>query len=126
MIGLTEAALRDPGVHIGQRAYDQYQLARGYAALGDRQPAIEALAAGRDLAAEAAEYTGPRPPWHYYRGPAHYLLEAGLVEFQLGRRSRAAPLLRAGLDGLAPELRKAEWTVPFRETLAACCPAVRT
>lgn len=54
-VGLTTAALRDPGTYVGGRAYDHYQLARAMALAGDRQPAVEALAAGVDLAAEALE-----------------------------------------------------------------------
>lgn len=117
-IGLTEAALRDPTVYVGQRAYDMYQLARARAAVGDRDGAVAAIAAGSDLAAESMGYTGPRPPWHYYKSRAFFLLEAGLAHAQLGGHARAADLLRQGLAGLPPELREADWVSGYRDTLA--------
>lgn len=126
-IGLTQAALRDTTVYVGQRAYDRYQLARGFTAARDRQTAVEELAAGSDLAAEAVEYTGPRPPWHYYRSRAFFMLEAGLVYQLLGENARAVELLRDGLAGLPAEMRQAGWTGMYRAALAkaAACPQVR-
>lgn len=118
MIGLTEAALRDHGVHVGQRAYDRYQLARGHAAAGAKQEAVEAVAAGADLAAETVGFVGPRPPWHYYRSQAFFDLEAGLVHQLRGDDSRAVELLQRGLAGLPAEMREAEWTGMYRTALA--------
>lgn len=119
MVGLTEAALRDDQIHVGQRAYDRYQLARGHAGVGDRRPAVEALAVGADLADEAVAYTGPRPPWHYYRSTAFFDLEHGLVRAHLGERCRAEELVGAGLAGLPAEMRHAEWTAMYRAAVSA-------
>lgn len=118
MLGLTAAAMRDRGVFIGQRAYDHFQLARGLAQVGQRREAVETLAAGVDLAAEAVEHPGPRPPWHYYRSRAFFMLEAGLVWTLLGGYGRAAELLSAGLAGLPAEMRESEWTGMYRLALA--------
>lgn len=122
LIGLTEAAMRDERVYVGQRAYDQYQLARGYTMVGDAREARDALAAGRDLAAEAVENGHERPPWHYYRTRAFFALEAGLVRRMLGDREQAAELLAAGLDSLPAEQCEAEWTAPYRRALAEVSP----
>lgn len=116
LVGLTEAALRDPTIHVGQRAYDEYQLARGYAATGDRAAAAEHLASGVDLAAEAVEYTGPRPPWHYYRSAGFFDLEHGLVRALLGEHTQARELVDRGLAGLG-DMAGAEWTGMYRDAV---------
>lgn len=118
MIGLTEAALRDPDVYVGQRAYDRYQLARGQALGGDQKAAGDSLAAAADLVDETAEYAGQRPAWHYYRSRAFYALEAGIVYQLLGDNAAAADLLRAGLAGLPPQMQAADWTAMYRKVLA--------
>jgi transcriptional regulator with XRE-family HTH domain len=109
LIGLTEASLRDPRAYVGQRAYDYFQLARGYALAGDRAATDEALRIGVDLAAEALEYRGDPPPWHYYRTSAFYRLEHGLALQVGGRDGEAIEHLTAGLSELEPEARRAEW-----------------
>lgn len=108
-VGLTEAALRDPEIYVGQRAYDRYQLARALAATGDQRAARDALARGVDLAAEMEEHHGERPPWHYYRTPGFFDLEAALVWGQLGDQGQAEVALERGLAGLPPDQRQAEW-----------------
>lgn len=118
MIGLTEAALRRRHVYIGQRAYDEYQLARGYVLLGEHVEAHERLTKAEDLAAEAVADDGDRPPWHYYRTQAFFSLEAGLVLRQLDKMDPAAERLAAGLAGLPADQRDSEWTAPYRRALA--------
>lgn len=124
LIGLTQAALRHKEIYVGQLAYDWHQLARGFSLVGDHRAVRESLAVGVDLADEAAEDDGRRPPWHYYRSRAFFDLEAGVVLEILGDHERAAELLAAGLAGLPEDMREAEWTVPYRESLAAAagCP----
>ncbi|MDG4786290.1 helix-turn-helix transcriptional regulator [Micromonospora sp. WMMD1102] len=109
LIGLTEASLRDTRAYIGQRAYDHYQLARGYALAGDDRATDEALRAGADLAAEAVEHNGPTPAWHYYRTPAFFRLEQGLALQVGGRHAEAIEALTSGLDTLEAGARRAEW-----------------
>jgi transcriptional regulator with XRE-family HTH domain len=119
LLGLTEAALRDPAIHVGQRAYDHYQLARGHALLGDRIATVETLAAAADLTEETLAYTGPRPPWHYYRTRPFFDLEAALVHGVAGDRCRAEELLAAGLAGLPAELATAKWVGMYRAAVSA-------
>src|SRR5262249_32696344 len=77
-----------------------------------------------ELAAATVEHRGPVRPWHYYRLPAFFDLEAGLVHRLLGRdqprhNRRAVELLTAGLAGLPPEMRYAEWAGEYAYHLAA-------
>lgn len=120
MVGLTRASLTDPDVYIGQRAYDQYQLARGLAYAGDVRAALGALSAGRELAAMTEEHAGPVPPWHYYRSPSFFRLEEGRAYAILARldsrhADRAVELLAAGLVGADG----VEWAEVYRSPLAA-------
>ncbi|MFC6021941.1 helix-turn-helix domain-containing protein [Plantactinospora solaniradicis] len=109
LIGLSTASLRDHRAYVGQRAYDHYQLARGLALTGDDRATDEALRVGSDLAAEAVEYHGPTPDWHYYRTPAFFALERGLALQVGGRCGEAVEHLTSGLDDLEPGARRAEW-----------------
>ncbi|WP_338090620.1 helix-turn-helix domain-containing protein [Planosporangium thailandense] len=123
-IGLTRVSLRDPHVFVGQRAYDQYQLARALARVGDRTDAVEALAAGDDLAQAAAAYDGVMPPWHYYRSPAFFALEGGVVYRLLGQQQpdrsvQAVELLTSGIEGLPADAQGADWAGVYLCHLAA-------
>ncbi len=125
-VELSEAARSMPGVYVGQRAYDAYQQARGLAVIGDGHAVDLLLGEADDLAAATAEYHGDVRPWHYYRLPAFYDLERGLVHRLLGREKpehnqRAIDLLTAGLAGLPPEMREAEWAGEYAYHLAAAC-----
>jgi|SRR5690554_4339045 len=118
-LGATEAVLRDQTVCIDQRAYDWHQLARIRAALGEPADARDALARGRDLAAEALAEPGQRPPWHYYRTDAFWQLEAALVHAALGEADAAERAYRAGLDSLPPDQHAAEWLAEYRDRVSA-------
>jgi hypothetical protein len=123
MVGLTEAAMRDRGVFVGQRAYDALPAARGHAMLGQRGEVADAAAEAGDLTAEFVEYDGPAPPWHYYRSPGFFSMEQGLVYQLLGEHdaaanTRAIELLSGGLEALPAEQRDAEWAVMYRLELA--------
>nr|MDT0659398.1 helix-turn-helix transcriptional regulator [Micromonospora sp. DSM 115978] len=114
MIGLSRVAAVDPAVHISQRAYDWYQLARGLARVGDLPAALNALAAADDTASAAAADTGPVPAWHYYRDATFFQLESGRAAGALAvldpqHAGRAVELLRAGLAGLPSETRHTDW-----------------
>ena len=123
MIGLSRVTIGDPAVFVGQRAYDRYQLARGLAYTGDAGAALDALAAGDDEARAAAEYTGVIPPWHYYRSPSFFSIEAGkgfrvLAAIDKRYARRAVALLSAGLAGLPPDARAADWGGSYLVELA--------
>jgi transcriptional regulator with XRE-family HTH domain len=129
-VELSEAARGMPGVYVGQRAYDAYQQARGLAVIGDGRAVDLLLGEADDLAAATAEYRGDVRPWHYYRLPAFYDLERGLVHRLLGREKpehnqRAVDLLAGGLAGLPPEMREAEWAGEYAYHLAAAHLQVR-
>jgi transcriptional regulator with XRE-family HTH domain len=123
-VELTEAARTIPAVYPGQRAYDAYQQARGLAVVGDRRLVDRLLGEAGELAAATVEHRGEVRPWHYYRLPAFFDLEAGLVHRLLGRDKprhtrRAVELLSTGLAGLPREMRDAEWTGEYSYHLAA-------
>jgi transcriptional regulator with XRE-family HTH domain len=110
MIGLSEAAQRDPGVYAGQRAYSAGQEARARAIAGEEQPAIAQISEAAELAAEAGE----APPWVYFHTPDFFVIQRGIVYKHLGdgselRNRQAIDMLTGGLDGLAPDARRAEW-----------------
>lgn len=124
MIELTRGTLVDPTIYVGQRAYDEYQLARGLAYTGDVQGALSAVAAGNDLAVATAEQTGEVPAWQYYRSPAFFTLEAGTVYAVLAEHaeeygSRAVELLTTGLSRLPSDTQGAEWRGPYLCHLAS-------
>ncbi|MCX9192643.1 transcriptional regulator [Carbonactinospora thermoautotrophica] len=119
VIGLSQAAQRDRSVYVGQLTYDALQEARGHALAGDRAAAERKIGEAGELAARTAEYDGEVPPWQYYRLPAFFALEQGLVYRYLGQEDpasnqRAVDLLTAGLTGLPDEMRGAEWTGDYR------------
>lgn len=112
----TEAAMRrSDGVCVDQRAYDHYQLARLRAARGETGDARDALARGRDLAAQALESSAPRPPWHYYRGNGFWCLETAMVHAELGDRRRAEEAYAAGVATLPAEHTHAEWLAQYTD-----------
>lgn len=123
-LGLSLAALRDERVYPGQRAYDAYAVARAHALLGDL-PACDVMLEQADGLAEAtAAWDGVTPPWQYYRQPWFWLLERGLTQLHAARwvnarAERAVADLRAGLDGMPAELRRADWAAEYVTHLAA-------
>lgn len=125
VIAASQAVRSLSGVYVGQVAFSVGQEARGHALRGDAHAVRELLAEHRDLAAETAAWTGPVPPWHYYRTPAFFRLERGLTLALLarcdgGRHAVAAvDELRAGVAGMPADQRDAEWLAdPFLLTLA--------
>jgi transcriptional regulator with XRE-family HTH domain len=111
---LTGAALGDPGIYPGQRAYDVLQEARCLALADDAAAVAGRLAESADLAAAEADFAGEAPPWQYYRGAAFYALERGTVYRYLGRsRPRCNALaieeITGGVAALPVEMRQAEW-----------------
>jgi len=112
MIGFSKAAQRDPAVFAAQRSYSAGQEARGHAIVGDEQAAITKISQAAEIA--VAQEPESMPPWSYYYTPDFMLIQRGIIFYMLGARSErrnaeAIDLLRAGLDGLDPEARRAEW-----------------
>ena len=123
-VGLAQAALRDPAVYPGQRAYDAYQAARGSAALGDLVEARRMLDRADGYAADTESWDGQPPPWQYYRAPWFWALERGLVSLYMARRepayaSAAVADLQAGIDGLPDEMSGADWVAEYLVHLAS-------
>lgn len=123
-IGLSEAALRDPTVYPGQRAYDRFQSAKAYAYTGDVAAAERSMALGDDLAAAVDSWAGQVPPWQYYRAPWLWNLERGLVHLYLDRwRDGHAPAavgyLRAGLDAMPEHMSRSDWAAEYMVYLTA-------
>lgn len=122
--GLALAALRKDRAYPGQRAYDAFAVARTRAAAGAVDDARTMLATADELAEQANTWTGPVPPWQYYRAPWYWDLERGLVWTYTARfaptyAQTAAALLTAGLGGMPEEMRGADWAGEYRTQLAA-------
>jgi len=123
-LGLAEAALRDVNVYPGQRAYDAYQAARGYAVRNNLSDARRMLALADQLAHATETWNGEVPPWQYYRGPWLWSLERGLVWLYAARHDRryaraSVTELRAGMAAMPVELRGADWAGEYMTKLAA-------
>jgi transcriptional regulator with XRE-family HTH domain len=121
-VGMTTAindmVLHTPGVYVGQRAYSAFQAARISAISGPGNDVTRHLDMALDLAAQAAERTGDIPPWHYYRTPAFFQLQHGVVLSVLAQSDRrvgerALDLFRTAAEALPAEHRRAEWYGDF-------------
>jgi len=119
MIGLSQAAQRNPDVHPEECAFDAMQEARGHAMAGDGYQAERKLDDADELVVRANKQKDRAPPWVYYHSPAFWLLQRGLIYRYLGRNSAAADLLAAGLDELPAEQRDAEWLFHYQRHLDA-------
>lgn len=126
MIGLSQAARRDPGVVIAQRAYDAYQEARGHALVKNVVEAERCLGEAEVFTAEALGRAEETPPWAYYHtSPGFYVMEHGWVLRYLGRHDRkyntlATEYLAVGLDELPVEMQRSEWAADYMYQLAVC------
>lgn len=122
-VGLARAALRDPNVYAGQRAYDAFAVARGLAVFGDVDAAERMLGVADELAAASDGWAGPMPPWQYYRAGWLWRLERGLVWLYVARSRPAAAgvavgELSAGLAGMPEGMRGADWAAEYMLHLA--------
>jgi transcriptional regulator with XRE-family HTH domain len=123
-IGLAEAAMRDVRVYPGQRAYDAYAAARGYAAIGDLRESDRLLGLADELTDQSNNWAGEVPPWQYYRQPWFWSLERGLVALYAARweKRHAVPAvadLAAGIAGMPHEWSGADWTGEYLVHLAS-------
>lgn len=119
----ASAVARAMPAYVGERAYDAHQEARGWAMRGDVRQVVRLLGVGRDLAAETAAYGGDVPPWQYYRTPAFFHLERGLVLATLARHGDrrhaqdAVGALTAGVSGIG---EAGDWVGDYLISLAEC------
>lgn len=120
------AALDDERVYPGQRAYDAFQAARGYAACGHPGDAERMLGVADGLAEESNQYRGPVPPCQYYRAPWFWDLERGLARLYLAHAKAKASVygaavadLRAGLDRMPDAMRGADWAAEYMVHMAS-------
>ncbi|WP_158889130.1 helix-turn-helix domain-containing protein [Amycolatopsis anabasis] len=117
MIGLSRAAQRNPAVHVGQRAFDAMQEARGHAMAGNPDQADRTLDVAEKRIADIPGRTEDAPPWSYYYGSAFWTLQRGMIYRYAGRNQEAAEFLAAGLAELPLDQRDAEWTGDYRHAL---------
>ena len=87
------------------------QEARARAIAGEEQAAITKISEAAEIATSQDEVA---PPWIYYYTPGFFEIQRGIVFHHLGadspkRNAQAVGLLTAGLDGIEPEARRAEW-----------------
>ncbi|MCY9786771.1 helix-turn-helix transcriptional regulator [Nocardiopsis sp. EMB25] len=109
------AAYLTPGAAPLQRVGDGVQAAHGYALLGEHDAARRLLGEASKLADDAADTLPPETA--YWLSPTFSRMGIGLAHLALGDHAEAATNLRAGLDGLPPEQRDAEWAEEYREAL---------
>ncbi len=100
MIGLAQAAQRDPSAASGQRALAAGLEARGHAMAGDLATAERKLDQSRALAATVADRPQDVRPWSYWMTPLFFQYEAGITCAYLAGaaprwHSRAIELLEA-------------------------------
>jgi tetratricopeptide (TPR) repeat protein len=113
-ITLTEAALRVPGICPDQRAYDEFQVARAFAADGDLRAVDLHLERAATAVAEIAAWAGPKPPWHYYRDSWQWLVEEARAQHAASRHDpkrmdRAIAAFRAGAGCLPAGMLGSDW-----------------
>jgi transcriptional regulator with XRE-family HTH domain len=123
VIGLSQAARRDPAAFPGQHAISAAQEARGHAMTGDAAATERCLADAAVKAAEAEERQAEAPPWLYYHSPGFFDLQRGLAYRFLAADPRyrrlAIGALRSGHAALRDSERSSEWGAVFLCHLAA-------
>jgi transcriptional regulator with XRE-family HTH domain len=123
VIGLSQAAQRDPAAFPGQHAISAAQEARGHAMTGDASAAERKLDDAMTSAQAADERRDEAPPWLYYHSPAFFDLQRGIVLGYFAAQSRyyviALSALEAGYAGLPPEEQGSEWGAGYLAHMAA-------
>ncbi|OXR44378.1 hypothetical protein B7C42_03167 [Nocardia cerradoensis] len=107
----SDAVLAVPGVHPLIGAYERYQRARLHAVTGDSRAAQRALVLA-DKAAEAAA-DEVKPDAGYWYTPGFYGLQRSRVLRVLGQTERAREEVRAAVDTLPAEHRRAHWAAKW-------------
>ncbi len=117
-VGKAVTALRDRDVYPGQRAYDAFQAARGYAAVEQPADADRMLGVAYELVHASTVFVGEIPPCQYYRAPWYWLLEGGMTKLYLARHRYALNAdgvtdLLAGLEQMPAEMAAADWAAEY-------------
>lgn len=113
MIAATRAA-RNLAKLPATKTIATQQLARGHALEGDESSALQMM----DEAEDQYDSEGSAPDSAYFYSPAFLTMQRGLVMFYLRRYADAARLITAGLNGLPPDVRDAEWMDWYRNIAA--------
>ena len=123
VIGLSQAARRDPAAFPGQHAISAAQEARGHAMTGDAAATERCLDEAMARAADADDRRAEAPPWLYYHSPGFFDLQRGLAYRFLAAdpryRQLAVAALQAGHAALRDDERSSEWGAVFLCHLAA-------
>jgi transcriptional regulator with XRE-family HTH domain len=121
MIGLCQAAQRDPSISAGVRALAAQLEARGSALTGDGDGTDRKLDESASLTEQHAAGR-PRnenePPWIVCFCPGFLALQRGLARSYLGRYALAAESISAGLAEMPPEVMQSEWIAWYHLQLA--------
>ncbi|MFK3980336.1 multiprotein-bridging factor 1 family protein [Micromonospora sp. NPDC050397] len=113
MVGLSQAAQRDPSVYAGQRAYSAGQEARALAMVGgDPGAVLSKVSEAEELAHRQGEREAP--PWIYFYTDDFFRLQRGIVYRCLGAtrpqyNEPAVELLTEGVAGLSAESQSTDW-----------------
>jgi len=112
MIGLAQAAQRDPRAAANERALAADIEARGHAMTGDAATAERKLGEAQDLAAQ-----GQPARWSYWATPAYFDCMRGAALGYLAHidryRAQAIEALTAGYVSLGPDLARSEWAAAY-------------
>jgi transcriptional regulator with XRE-family HTH domain len=122
VIGLSQAARRDPGTYPGQLAISAAQEAKGHALDGNPRDADRLLDESDTLADKAREHAGEAPPWLYYHTDGFFDLQRGEVYAHLADRphyrQRAVEAITTGYAALPADAQGAEWAAEYLVRLA--------
>lgn len=108
-VGLANAARHGPNAHPAQTTYSAFQVARGYALLGESDNARRILDDAGHLISKTTK-AGDPPDAIYWNREPFFRLHIGRTHLLLNDFADAADHLAAGLNGLPDEMRNAEWT----------------
>src|SRR5260370_1712489 len=123
VIGLAQAAQRDPTVAVGQRADAADLEARGYAHTRDTAAVERKLGEAAEMAEQLTGRALRRHPWLYWMSPDYFQCARGatfaLLSADPRYRERAVQLLEDGYARLPGDQRSSAWAARNLAHLAA-------